>query len=115
MRRAATAQTPRFPVGSASRLPPWPYRQVPTAALLVRLHSQHLVQLDDVALEPQPRSRHVETPDPRGALPDLGDRLVPVLDEVGAPVPKGQRIVRPQVLLVEHFQAGILSFGDDSA
>ncbi len=63
------------------------------------------MQLDDVALEPQPRSRHVETPDRRGAEPDLGDRLVPVLDENGAPVAEGPCVVWRQVLLVEDLQA----------
>src|SRR6188472_3987253 len=103
------------PLPTGLRLPPRPQRQVHTAAALVRLDCQHLVQLDDIALEPQPRSRHIETPDPRGAEPDLGDRLIPVLDEIGAPVAEGQCVVRPQVLLVEYLQTGVLSFGDDSA
>ncbi len=47
--------------------------------------------------------------------PDLGDRLVPVLDEVGAPVAQRQRVVGTQVLLVQHLEADILRLGDDAA
>ena len=46
---------------------------------VVGLDREHLVQLDLVALEAEPRAGHVEAPDPRRALADLGDAGVPVV------------------------------------
>ena len=42
-------------------------------------------------------------------------RLVPVLDQVPAPVAQRQRVVVAQVLLVQHLQADVLDLGDDAA
>ena len=45
--------------------------------------------------------------------PDLGDRLVPVLDQVAAPVAQRHRVVVAQVLLVQHLETDVLDLGDD--
>ena len=95
---------------SALGRPPRPQRQVAVAAALVGLDRQHLVQLDPAPLEGEPRSGHVQAPHLRGGKPDLGDRVIPVLDEVGAPVAQRHRVVGAQVLLVQHLEAGILGF-----
>src|SRR3984957_14661220 len=63
------------------RLPVGPQRH-PGLALGPQPDAEHLVQLDDVALEPEPRSGHVEAPHPGGALANLGYRFVPVRVEV---------------------------------
>src|SRR5262245_8154187 len=65
-----------------------PQREV-VVPLVVGPHREHVVELDLVALEPQPRAGHVQAPDPRGALADLGDARVPVLLEVAAPARQG--------------------------
>ena len=85
---------------TGSAAPPRAQRQ-PAGPVVVRPHRQHLVQLDLVALEPESRAGHVQAPDPRRALAHLGDALVPVVDEVAAPLGEGQRVVLAQVLLVE--------------
>ena len=81
----------------------------------VRLDREHLVQLDLVGLEAHPRAGHVQAPDPRGALADLGDALVPVVGEVLAPAGQRHRVVLAQVLLVAHLETGVLDLGDDPA
>ena len=58
---------------------------------------------------------HVQAPYFRGGKPDLGDRLVPVIDEVRAPVPQRQGVVRAQVLLVQHLETHVLGLADDPA
>ena len=42
--------------------------------------------------------------------PNLGDGLVPVLDQVRAPVAQRHRVVLAQVLLVQHLEADVLRF-----
>ena len=95
--------------------PPRPQRQAAVVAVVVELDREHLVQLHDVGLEAQPRAGHVQAPHLGGGQPDLFDRLVPVLDEVGAPVAQRQRVVVAQVLLVHDLQADVLRLGDDPA
>ena len=73
------------------------------------------MQLDDVALEPEPRAGHVEPPHPGRALADLGHRLVPVRVEVGAPAGQGHRVVLAQVLLVPHLEPGVVDEGEQVA
>src|SRR5260221_359504 len=77
-----------------------------------QLDPENLVQLDLVAVEPQPRPGHIEPPDPGGSLTDLGNGLLPVLVKVGAPGGKGERVVLPQVLRVPDLEAGIVQVGD---
>src|SRR6266446_2673349 len=77
-----------------------------------QLDAQYLVQLDLVAVEPQPRPGHIEPPDPGGSLTDLGNGLLPVLVKVGAPGGKSARVVLPQILRVPDLEAGIVQLGD---
>jgi hypothetical protein len=72
------------------------------------------VQLDLVALETHPRGRQVQPPHLRGALADLGNAVVPMAFQVGAPVAQSQPVVLPQVLGMPHLQAGILQLGDNA-
>lgn len=60
-------------------------------------------------------SGHVQAPYLRGGQAGLGDRLVPALDEVGAPGGKCARVVPAQVLLVLDLQALVLHRSDDRA
>ena len=73
------------------------------------------MELDLVALEADPRAGHVEAPHPGGALADLGDARVPVVDEVLAPAGQRLGVVDAEVLLVLHLEAGVLDLGDDLA
>jgi hypothetical protein len=73
------------------------------------------MQLDVVAVEAEPRTRHVQPPDPGGALADLGDRLVPVRVQVGAPGGQGLGVVLAQVLLVPDLEAGVVHERDQVA
>src|SRR5262249_30052572 len=81
----------------------------------IQLDGQKLVQLNDIRLEAQSRAGHVESPHFRGRQADVYDGLVPVLDEIAAPVTQRQRVVVAQVLLVYHLEADILRLGDDAA
>src|SRR5580692_6682465 len=76
-------------------------------AVRLELHAEHLVQLDVVAVEAEPRARHVQAPDPGRALAYLLDRLVPVRVQVGAPGGQGLGVVLAQVLLVPDLEAGV--------
>src|SRR6187200_685713 len=87
----------------------------PGIPVRVGLDGEHLVQLDLVALERQPRPGHVEPPDLRGALTHLAHALVPVGLEVLAPALEGQRVVLAEVLLVAHLEPEVLDLGDDPA
>src|SRR5215213_6863457 len=80
-----------------------------------RLGRQHLVELDLVDREAHPRAGHVQAPDARGALTDLGNALVPVLDQVAVPAGEGLGVVRPQVLLVVDLEPDVLDRRDDAA
>jgi len=73
------------------------------------------MQLDPVALEGQPRGRHVQAPHPGGGHTDLGHALVPVRYQVGVPLLERQRVVLPQVLHVADLEADVLRLGDDLA
>ena len=103
-RAASTAVRPTTTAAAAAAV----------AAAVVQFDRQNLVQLNHIRLEAKPRPGHVQAPHLGGGKPDLGDRLVPVLDEVGAPVPQRHRVVLPQVLLVHHLQADVLGLGDDA-
>jgi hypothetical protein len=74
----------------------------------VQPDAEHLVQLDVVGDEAEPRARHVQPPDPGGALADLLDRLVPVRVQVRAPGRQGLRVVLAQVLLVPDLEARVV-------
>ena len=95
--------------------PPRPQRQTTVVAVRIQLDRQNLVQLNDIRLKAQSRARHVQAPHLGGGQPDLFDRLVPVFDEVAAPVAQRQRVVVAKVLLVYDFQADVLRLGDDAA
>ncbi len=118
-RARATAERTRRPPHrrrlEPSGVPPRPQRQPAVVAVVVELDRQNLVQLNDIGLEAQSRARHVESPHLGGGQPDLLDGLVPVLDEVAAPVAQRQRVVVAQVLLVHHLEADVLRLGDDPA
>src|SRR5699024_2940409 len=90
-RRANTPGTPSEAAGSEFRA------QWHPCVGAVELHSEGLVELHDVLLEAEHTPGHVQAPDPCRALPDLGDRLVPMAFEVGAPVAQGQSVVLAQV------------------
>src|SRR5882757_6371984 len=124
-RTPRTAATPGRPPGPppmalaggghlGQRLPVGPQRH-PGLALGTQPDTEHLVQLDDVVVEPEPRSGHVEAPHPGGALANLGYRLVPVRVEIGAPGGQGHRVVLAQVLLVTHLEPGVVDEGDQVA
>src|SRR5436305_769493 len=100
---------------SLGELSTFPLLLYVTMGDLVHLHAEHLVQLDRVALEAEPRPGHVERPHPRTLRPDLGDRLVPVGTEVGAPPGECPRVVLAEVLLVPHLETVVLHRGDDEA
>src|SRR5690349_20911650 len=89
------------------RLEVEPQRHV-RAPVLVRSDAQDLVELDPVELEAEPGSGHVEPPDPRRALADLGHRLVPVGVEVAAPARERLGVVLAEVLLVADLEAGVV-------
>jgi hypothetical protein len=74
----------------------------------VQPDAEHLVQLDVVGVEAEPRARHVQPPDAGGALADLLDRLVPVRVQVRAPGGQGLRVVLAQVLLVPDLEARVV-------
>src|SRR5882757_6064096 len=94
--------------------PPRTQRESAVIAVRVELDRQNLVQLNDIGFEAQPRPCHVQPPHLRGRQPDLLDRLVPVLDEIAAPVAQRQRVVMAQVLLMHDFEADVLRLGDDA-
>src|SRR5689334_18665387 len=74
----------------------------------VELDAEHLVELDPVELEAEPGPGHVEPPDPRRALADLGDRLVPVVVEVAASAGERLGVVLAEVLLVAYLEPGVV-------
>ena len=69
-----------------SECSPRPQRQVADSVAISGLDRQHLTQPDPTGLEGEPSPRHVQAPHFGAVQPDLGDRFVPVLDEIGAPV-----------------------------
>jgi hypothetical protein len=81
----------------------------------VQPDAEHLVQLDVVAVEAEPRACHVQPPDPGGALADLLDRLAPVRVQVRAPGRQGPGVVLAQVLLVADLEAGVVHERDQVA
>src|SRR6476646_8058017 len=95
--------------------PPRPKRQSAVMAVRVQLDGQNLVQLNDIGLEAQSRPRHVEAPYLCGRQSDLLDRLVPMVDEIAAPVAQRQRVMVAEVLLVNHLEADVLRLSDDPA
>src|SRR5215471_7475111 len=99
----ARGRTGRRPVLAGHRFNrPVPVRAQRHPRPPVRLEpdAEDLVQRDHVPLETEAAARHVQPPHPGRALTDLGDRLVPVGVEVGAPPGQGQGVVLAQVLLV---------------
>src|SRR5215467_7500229 len=80
----------------------------PRVARRVELDPEDLVQRDHVPLEPESRAGHVQPPHPRRARTDLGDRLVPVGVEVGAPPGQGEGVVLAQVLLVPDLEPRVV-------
>jgi hypothetical protein len=80
-----------------------------------QFHAQHLVQLDVVAVEAEPRARHVQPPHPAVPWPTSCDRLVPVRVQVGAPGGQGLGVVLAQVLLVPDLEAGVVHERDQVA
>src|SRR6478752_4958365 len=88
-------------------------QRVAAGAVGLGLGREHVVELDLVALEAQPRARHVEAPHPGGPLADLRDARVPVVLEVLAPGGERLGVVDPDVLVVLHLEAGVLHGRDD--
>src|ERR1035441_3326785 len=89
------------------RLPVGPQRH-PGHPARTELDAKNLMQLDLVALETEPRAGHVEPPDPRGTVAHLGNRLVPVRVQVGAPPRQGLGVVLAQVLRMPHLEARVV-------
>src|SRR6476646_4243376 len=113
-RLALVARPGHDPLTVRSAAPGRPQPE-PGLAQFRRLRGEHLVELDPVALERQPRPGEVQTPDPRHVETGLGHRGVPVRRQVVAPVPGRHRVVLAQVLVVAHLEALVLHGRDDVA
>ncbi len=73
---------------------------------------EHLVDGQAPVVEAVGRRRHVQAPDVGPGQTDQGDRLVPVLLQVGDPVVQGPGVVLPQRLDVAHLEPGPLHGSD---